>query len=405
MRRFSPFLAVAGTLLLSSPLLAQDFGKSWIDRVTHELIEDEGALSPRPVEFTFTAGELYTYDSNIFLTHTDRTSDSIFTTFVGGNVKTATTNFDAEADVLVNYNAYVSTKNVNADEERFFGRARYQGTQFLISLAEIARREVSPTDAVFTTRVPRFLSNTTPLVVFKATEVLAIEVTTDLMYLDYLRTAFSAADNFNSRSIFTVAYTTGWNNIEILGQGGYWEVSYRDPTSPPDAHGYIARTGIRGELTPRFHVVALGGFTTADSNDFPGTNQKASLTTADIEIHIAYTPNETTTLFADYSRRFGFSGEGGAPFQTVDYADLIAEKSLRDDLKVRGRLEYSRVSVPSPLDLRRAYYSAGVGTEYKIHPHVALDAGLTYRWGVVPGSASAGDFADFLLSVGAAVLF
>jgi hypothetical protein len=384
--------------------MAQDFGKNWIDRVTHELIEDDTQLSPHPATWNFTAGELYSYDSNIFLTHTGRTNDSIFTTFVGGDVKYAQPNFDAEADLLVNYNAYASTDNVNADEERFFGRVRYQGTQIILSLAEIARRESSPTDAVFTTRVPRFLSNTTPLVVFKPSEVFAFEVSSDLQYLDYLRTAYSVADNFNSRTLLTLAYTTNWNNMDLLVQGGYWEVTYRDPASPPDAGGFIGRVGVRGEVSPKLHLVALVGITSADSNDFVGTNQDVQLNTADVEIHIAYTPNENTTWYADYSRRFGFSADG-APFQVVNIADLIGEWGLREDFKLRSRLEYSRVQVPSPAGFRRAYYAFGIGAEYKIHPHILLDGSLTYRWGVVPGSGSTGDFGDGIISIGAAILF
>src|SRR5207248_3094671 len=96
------------TLLVAAPLMAQDFGKSWIDRVTHELIEDDTQLSPHKLAWNFTAGELYSYDSNVFLTKTDRTNDSVFTTFAGAGMKIAEPTWDAEADLLVNYNAYAS---------------------------------------------------------------------------------------------------------------------------------------------------------------------------------------------------------------------------------------------------------------------------------------------------------
>ena len=69
------------TLVLASSASAQDFGTQWIDRVTHQLIEEEGALTPRPLDITASVGELYAYDTNLFLTHTDRTADSVFTTF------------------------------------------------------------------------------------------------------------------------------------------------------------------------------------------------------------------------------------------------------------------------------------------------------------------------------------
>jgi hypothetical protein len=401
MRRLLSLSVFAFTLLATAPLMAQDFGKTWIDRVTHELIEDESQLSPHPVEFKFTGGELYSYDSNVFLTHTQRTNDSIFTTFVDGNLRYAEPSFDAEADLMVNYNAYASTNSADADEERFFGRIRYQGTKVTLSLAEIFRRESSPTDAVFTTRVSRFLSNTTPLVVVKFSEVFAIELQSDLQLVNYLRTNYSIADNFSSRTFATLAYTTGWNQVDLLVQGGYWEVTYQDQLAPPDASGFIGRIGVRGDVSPNVHAIALVGITSADSNNYVGTNQNVSMTTADIEIHLAYTPDDNTTWYADYSRRFGFSADG-APFEVVDNAGVTGEFGVRDDLKFRGRLDYSRVHVPGIL--RRAYYDFGIGADYKVHPHITLDASITYRWGVVPGDP-AGKYGDAIFAVGAALVF
>jgi len=403
MRRFLSIAVPVCTLLFTAPLMAQDFGKTWIDRVTHTLIEDEATLSPQKVTWNFVAGELYSYDSNIFLTHDNEESDSIFTTFAGVGVKYAEPTFDAEADLLVNYNLYASTDDVNADEERFFGRLRYQGTKVTLSVAEIFRRESSPTDAVFTTRVPRWLSNTTPMVIVKTSDVFAIELTSDLQLVNYLRSAFENANNFNSRTLLTLAYTTGWNNMDLLVQGGYWGITYSESLAAPDSSGFIARVGVRGELSPRLQLVALVGVANADSDDYPGTTDNAEMTTADIDIHLAYSPSETTTWYADYSRRFGFSAEGAA-WQVVDSAGISGSLNFREDLTFRARLEYSRVH--SDLGLRRSYYSAGVGAEWKVHPHVVLDAGLTYRAGVTPGIPNdAGDYSDIILSLGAAVVF
>lgn len=401
MRRFACILVTLCTLSVAGPLMAQEFGKTWVDRITHELIEDDTQLSPHAADWNFTVGELYSYDSNIFLTKANRTSDSIFTTFADANVKYAQPNFDAEADLLLNYNAFASTSSVDADEERFFGRVRYQGTGVTLSLAEIFRRESSPTDAIFTTRVSRFLSDTTPLIVFKISEVFAIEIQSDLQEVRFLREAYDTVDNFNSRTLLTLAYTTGWNNLDLLLQGGYWQVTYQDLFSPPDASGFIGRFGVRGEISPNLYLIGLVGATSADSQDYVGTNVKSQLTTADVEIHLAYTPNENTTFWADYSRRFGFSADG-APYQVVDSADAIGQVKLREDFSLRGRIEYQRIH--DALGLRLAYYSIGAGAEYKIHPHVALDAGLTWRWGVTPGSPSA-SFGDGIISLGAAVLF
>jgi len=397
-------LALAPAILLALPSLAaaQDFGKGWIDRVTHELVEDEPSLSPHPVDVTFTAGELYTYDSNVYLTHTKRTRDSILTTFADANLKFADPHVDAEADLLVNYNAYLGEKDINADEERFFGRLRYQGSAVTLSLAEIFRRESSPTDAVFTTRVSRFLSNTTPLVVVKVTEVFAVELQSDLQLVNYLRHVYNVADNVTTRTLLTLAYTTDWNAVDLLVQVGYLTITYQDQFAPPDATGYVGRLGFRGEVSPNLHLVGLFGVTSMTSDDYVGTTTNVKMTTADAEVHLAYTPSDTSTLYADYSHRFGFSAEG-APFQVVDSADVILKIALRDDYNLRARIDYSRVHVPG--GLRRAYYAVGLGDDWKVHPNILIDGSITYRWGVVPGSGQTGNFGDLLFTIGAAVLF
>lgn len=403
MRRLISFVVIVCTFSAAAPLMAQDFGKNWIDRVTHELIEDEAQLSPHPVQWNFVGGVLYSYDNNIFLTDTDETSDSIITPFAGIGVKYAEPTFDAEADLLVNYNAYMSEDDINADEERFFGRIRYQGTKVTLSLAEVFRRETSPTDVVFTSRVSRFLSNTTPLIVVKATEVFAVELQSDLQLVNYLRSAFDIADNFNSRTLLTLAYTTGWNAVDLLVQGGYWSVTYQDSFAPPDADGFIGRVGVRGELSEKIRMVVLAGVTSAKSDDFVGTSDNVEMNTADIEAHLAINPSPNSTWFVDYSRRFGFSA-GGVPFQVVDTAGFTGEHSFRDDLKGRARIDYSRVHAPGIPS--RSYFGIGAGGEYKIHPHILLDASVYYRAGNVVGAGTqAGDFSDFILSLGVAAVF
>jgi hypothetical protein len=404
MRRSSLFAGLLCTFLLAAaPAMAQDFGKSWIDRVTHTMIEDEATLSPQKAQWNFVAGELYSYDSNIFLSHDNEESDSIFTTFAGLGVKVAELSWDAEADLLINYNLYASNDDINADEERFFGRIRYQGTKLTLSVAEIFRRETSPTDAVFTTRVSRWMSNTTPMVIFKASEVFAFELTSDLQLVNYLRSQYQTIDNFNTRTLLTLAYTTGMNGLDLLLQGGFWGITYQDSSAAPDSDGFIARLGVRGELSPTLQLVALVGVANADSGDYAGTTTNAEMTTADVDIHLAFSPSENTTWYADYSRRFGFSAEGAA-WQVVDSAGVSGTFAAREDLKFRARLDYSRVH--SDLGLRRSYYSFGVGAEWKVHPHVLLDAGLTYRAGVTPGIPNdAGDFDDVIISLGAAIVF
>jgi hypothetical protein len=402
MRRISLLAFAFVTLAYCANASAQDFGSSWIDRVTHELIEEGGPLSPHPVEYNASAGLLFSYDNNIFLTNTNRTASGIIIPFASASLKYAQPNFDAAADLTVNYNAYTKNSTFDADEERFFGRARYQGSAITLQVAEVFRHESSPSDAVVVTRVPRTLSDTTPLIIWHAAEVFAVELQSDLQFVNFHRQLFETADNFNSRSLATLAYTTGKNNIDLLLQGGYFTISYHDPSSPPGATGYVARGGIRGELSTNLHIIALAGYTHAESDALPITGTKISTSTADIELHLAYNPNENMTVYADYSRRFGWSADG-APFEIVNSSDLIGQFSVRDDLKLRARLQYDRVNAPG--GLRRAYYSVGAGAEYKIHPNIVIDGGVTYRWGVVPGVGGVGNFGDVIFTIGAAVVF
>jgi hypothetical protein len=386
------------TMVLAGTASAQDFGTQWIDRVTHQLIEEQGPLNPRPLDVHASVGEIYSYDTNLFLTNTNRERDSIFTTFGSVGLTYAQPSFDAEADLTVNYNAYVHNDDASTDEERFFGRIRYQGSQITIGLAEIVRRESSPTDVVFTTRVQRFLSNTTPLIVYQLSSVVALEAQSDLQIVRYLRKAFQTADNFNTRSSLTGAYKTGWNDLDALLQVGYFSINYRLNTAPPDATGYFARTGVRGEISPNLHLLTLVGITHASSSDFVGTSQNVELNTADLEFHLAYTVTELVTAYADYSRRFGF-GVGGAPFEVVDSADVILRYSVRDDFALKGRVQYDRAHpVPGAV---RAYSSISAGAEYRILEHLLLEGQITYRVGSSQaGSSGAGDFGDGILSVG-----
>ena len=41
-----------------------------------------------------------------------------------------------------------------------------------------------------------------------------------------------------------LAYTTGWNNIDLLVQGGYLTITYQDQFAPPDASGFLGRLSV-----------------------------------------------------------------------------------------------------------------------------------------------------------------
>src|SRR5687768_4706013 len=78
---------VVAALLPSREAGAQDFGQSWIDRITHELEQERGPLTPKPVTYGADFGINYAFDNNIFLTERDKRSDSIIIPFVQAHVE------------------------------------------------------------------------------------------------------------------------------------------------------------------------------------------------------------------------------------------------------------------------------------------------------------------------------
>src|SRR5437762_41829 len=55
---------VLGALLPSREAGAQDFGQTWIDRITHELERERGPLEAKPVTWSVDAGVEYAFGKN-----------------------------------------------------------------------------------------------------------------------------------------------------------------------------------------------------------------------------------------------------------------------------------------------------------------------------------------------------
>src|SRR5581483_1218893 len=85
---------------------AQDFGQSWIDRITHELEQERGPLQPKAFTWNASAGVQYAFDNNVFLVQNNKDSDSIIIPFVQANFSYAESRFELEADLLANYKFY-----------------------------------------------------------------------------------------------------------------------------------------------------------------------------------------------------------------------------------------------------------------------------------------------------------
>src|SRR5580765_4785865 len=89
-------------LLPAREAAAQDFGQSWIDRITHEYEQDRGPLNPKAFNWSADVGVQYAFDNNIFLTQTNKTSDSIIIPFVQAGLSYTESRFEVEASLLAN---------------------------------------------------------------------------------------------------------------------------------------------------------------------------------------------------------------------------------------------------------------------------------------------------------------
>lgn len=392
-----PLLAAAFVLALGASAAAQDFGTQWTDRITHILLDDDAPLDPRPLSLTFSAGEVYAYDSNIFLSNTGATKDSIFTTFGQALMRYAEKSWDAEVDLLLNYNAYSDNSDSSTDEERVFGRIRYQGPYIRMQLSEVFRRESSPTDAVFTDRVRRIVSDLVPELVMRLNDNLWFEATSTVEFVAFQNENFQTSDNVNSRSMGTMAWTTKRVGMDVLVQGGYLTIHYQDFDAPPDAYGWIGRIGVRGDPAPDLHLFAAAGATHVASTNSSQIGRASPMTTMDAEFHLGYTISELFTIYADFSRRPGFAG-GTAAYQIVNAASAILEYTPREDLKIRARIQHDRTH-NSDGDTR-SWLSGTVGPEYRLLENLQFDLHATYRMGRTPESPGDNKFSDLILSAG-----
>lgn len=390
-------LAALFVIALGASASAQDFGVQWADRIQHIVLDDDSPAQPSPFTLGFAAGEVLSYDSNIFLTNTGATNDTIFTTFGQVTLKYAAQTWDAEVDALVNYNAYSDTTDASTDEERIFGRIRAHGPTASLLLSEIFRRESSPTDAVFTDRARRMVSDTIAEATFRLNDNLWFEAISTIEYVHFQDEEFQTADNINSRSMGTMAWKTKRVGMDVLVQAGYLTIHYQDFDAPPDAYGWIGRLGVRGDAAPNLHLFMAAGMTHVDSVNSHQLGRAPSMLTMDAEMHLAYTVSDTFTVYGSYSRRAGFAG-GTAAYQIIDTLSAVAEYTPREDLKIRARFQHDRTH-DSNSDIR-SWISTSIGPEYTLFEHLILEAHATYRMGRTPESVGDDKFGDMILSVG-----
>lgn len=386
---------------------AQDFGQEWMDRVTHQLEQEQAPLRPQPFEMKFFAGERVYYDNNVYLEENEKDGDTVLVSY--GNVRLAYVeeNFDAALDLLANYNYYVHEEDARDHEERLYGRARWAGSRLQFEIAEIFRRESDPfIDPQVVERVERIVSDTVPRVALEVTNLLSFELNGDVQFVKFTEKTFEAGDNMNVRAGLMGAYRLP-SGMQILADGGYILINYlNDPTDdknpgPPDAQGGYARAGFRGDMQQRIFLSVLAGVTSAASEGVSELDiDRKSSTTADIEMHMRFEASEKTAMFFDYSRRIGFGA--GESFEIINRVVVGLEYAANEKLKFIGRGQYDYVHGLEGVN--RDYGSVSAGATYTLFENLILDAGVTYRNG---GLKDGGDvwFSDTIVSAGAALTF
>lgn len=405
-------LGVAGVAVFSAVLSAlvpsearaQDFGQSWIDRITHSQEQERGPLTAKPFNLSAAAGVGYAYDSNLFLAPTGagKVSDSIITPFIKADLSYGEAKFDLEASLLANGKIYLNTTSADDDEERFMIRARQTASRWNFEITEIFQNVSDPNGLLFNARVSRIISNTIPKVAFDINRSWSIELGMNyqVVRFDDLPTG-TAQDNNNFTLDAAVVYRTPWG-FDLVAQFGYQNVGYvADQTigGAPDFVGYYYRVGFRGQLIERLTLETLVGWATARTDYFIASGNNISTGTVRVDVNLRYEVTERFNLYLDFNRSFAFEGYGD-PYQILNTAAVIAMLDLTEQFKAAARVQYDRSD--SALNVHRTYYSGSVTAEYKPTAHLIVDVGATFRGGRV-SNLSAFSFTDFILSAGIAL--
>lgn len=379
-------LATAAVMALAAtPVLAQDFGTDWIDRVSSELTQERGPLQARPWELHATGGVAYYFDDNIFLTEDDEVDDSIIIPFVRGTVSYVEPRFEFSGDLLVNYKYYADENDgdsdLSDDEERLYLRARQAGTRYSLEAAAILQRVSDPIGVVFADRAERTVANILPRMEFDLSRQWAVEASANYQVVRYDDGDLGdPLENNASRVEGALVYRAA-GGYDVLAQVGWQDISYRAQEAqgaPPDAYGWYARLGWRGELMARLSIEAFVGFDHIESDYFAGTSVDQEDNTSGAYVNLKYEVSETVKFTAEYSRQFTFAGAGD-PYQRIDRALAILDAELTPEVGLKGRFQYDHAS--SALSMERDYWSAGASAWWKPIAWMIVDAGITARAG------------------------
>ncbi len=399
--------AVFLTLAVPAAVRAQDFGREWIDRVTHEVQVDRGPLSTKPVEWHVVGGVEYYHDDNIFLSDKKEVDDSIIIPFAAASIEYSEQRFEAKADFLGNLKFYSDDDldSMNDDEERLYVKLRQVGAKYTFEISEVAARLSDPLDVVFVDRAVRTVSTTVPHLAFDLTPVWTVESSANVGIVRYEESVFAhAIDNVNFRVDGAIVYRGAWG-IDLIAQGGWQEISYRFSQAegaPPDAFGWYARGGFRGEILPTLMIEALAGGAHMESEFYQGTKIDEDDETGDAAVSVRWEAMPILTFMGDYTRQFAFAG-GADPYQIVNRTLLLGALELTEYVSVRARFQFDHSETTSGTE--RDYWSTGGSVTVKPLPWVIIDGGVSFRSGEAELGPLKTEYDNVIFHAGLAVTY
>jgi hypothetical protein len=403
---------VASVLALPAAASAQDFGREWLDRVTHTLEQERGPLTARPLEWHAGGGVAYVFDDNVYLRGNgavnQKVSDSVIIPFISGKLRYVEPRFEVEADLLANYKFYVNEEAAEDDEERFYGRLRQTGNRYSLELVQLVQHASDPADvqsALDTTRSPirasRVVWNTVPRVIYDFDRSWSIEGQANFQMVYYQTQSLADRyDNTSLRADGSLVYRAS-QTWDFVANGGVQNIGYQgSPTlgAPVDAWGWFIRGGFRAQVVERLYVNALAGYSRIESDFFPNTTTDVKDRTFEAAVDIRFEVTETLVLRLDYNRSFAFAGAGD-PYQRVDRVLALLDWELFETVSIHARLQLDHAK--GALGVVRNYYAAGATATFKVSAWLAIDAGVTFRDGDESGGGAIGrNYQNLILHVG-----
>ena len=380
--RKSTALAVLAVFAAPAAASAQDFGREWLDRITHATEQERGPLTARPIEWHAGGGVAYFFDDNVALADdsqpgVEKIEDSIIVPFVRGTLTYVEQRFEVEADLLANYKLYSEVDDLNDDEERLYLRARQTGNRYSFELVELFQHVSDPAGVLFPVRVERILWNNVLRFSYDVDRSWAIEGFANYQLVRYAEATFgNSGDNNELRVDGTVVYRAS-QRWDLLLNLGWQDIAYQSENAPVDAWGWYFRPGFRAEVFERFQLDVLAGISHIESDYITGTTDLED-DTVDAAVNLRWQMSDQFNLRGDYTRQFTFASNGD-PYQRVDRFTVLLDWMLSETFSLNGRGQFDHASAPRGDE--NNYYTAGLNATWKASPYMAVDAGVTFRLG------------------------